>query len=646
MKLQIFQCKIKKTIMLGVVSLAWQVSNAGQNPYTLSTTTTSIDAPQGSTVYVAYSIHSNLPFSGPVKYTPLNSTIAEGTTCGSTFVSYATCTLILRSTASGAVGSTYRVGIGFCIGSCYSADVNYPVTVRVVAPTPPPPPPPPPPTPLPFIAAGTYIDINNNQWPLLALSTDNANTWNFPNSITQPNLTPDFRGLELSDTSVNSTVCTDQAALCVMAGHYTDSNKIMRPLLATSSDQGSTWTYSSSLSQPSISPAFFANGKLESIDCSQSSNLCVASGSYTDSNNTQLPLLTQSADKGNTWNYPEAIHTALPSLEFASQGIFHSTKCTDNGLCVAAGEYTDTHAIRRPLLAKSNDNGNTWNYSTTITQPTTTPAFAYGGVFNATNCSKDGKICAAVGRYVDPEGILRPLLAQSTDGGENWNYPTNVTQPDVPLFYIGMLNAIYCDGSTCIAVGSYVDTTANERPLLAMSHDAGNTWTYSTAISQPDIVPEFSDKGIFYGVNCSTEGVCIATGKYTDKNNIQRPLLALSQDQGSSWTYSAAVSQPTTTPAFANQGQLGAPQCRGTGSTAICMASGSYQDINGVVRPLLATTQDGGTSWHFSESVSQPSTTPAFANQGTLYNALIDQSVLNCYKTSNNKPACQIKGKK
>lgn len=221
---------------------------------------------------------------------------------------------------------------------------------------------------------------------------------------------------------------------------------------------------------------------------------------------------------------------------------------------VAAGAYLDPSNTQRPLLALSQDGGISWTFPQAITEPQPTPSFYGYGAFNSATCS--GTICIAAGFYVDAQFIQKPLLAISQDSGATWIFPPSITEPLVdPVFNSnGVLNSASCYGKTCIAAGYYVDNRWMGRPLLAVSQDSGATWSFPALITQPPIVLAFSNSGVFYGTSCSSEATCIATGIYFDVNSLALPLLVVSKDAGATWSFPLSIVRPFTVPALVTGG--------------------------------------------------------------------------------------------
>jgi|GEM_PF-3338603 len=465
--------------------------------------------------------------------------------------------------------------------------------------------------PIPLkINVGVYSSSTGIR-PLLALNTGGGDTWTYPSEPTFPDTTPAFVSGQYSSTSCYNN-------LCIITGFYSDGS-IRRPLLGLSTDRGDTWTYPEDITMPSITPAYADSGHLWATDCN--ARLCVAGGHYRDDTNNQYPLLARSSDGGGSWTFPEGIIEPNTTPEFQGNASIRGTGCY--GIrCLAAGHYFDISNAQRPMVGLSTDAGQTWTYPITMTNPDTQPTFGTNGrVYSLAKCATDTFI--TTGFYVDGDGgIHRPLLGLSIDGGNTWTFPTSITQPETtPAFVdIGILIVNGCSDNICIASGRYNDGTTT-RPLLAMSTDACQTWTYPTSITEANL-PVFQSGTLTGGASCSGN-LCIAVGSYVDDEDprVRHPLLALSKDAGKTWTYPEAVINPDTTPKFQNTGQLFGASCSGRR----CIATGRYQAVDGLIHPLMAVTTDYGATWTFPETITDTSTIPDYVNNGRLGSGGIEE---------------------
>ncbi|ARB90967.1 immunoglobulin I-set domain protein [Legionella longbeachae] len=290
------------------------------------------------------------------------------------------------------------------------------------------------------IATGYYTDAANMKHPLLAHSDDRGLTWDFPNSITQPNISPAFA----SNGVLQAVHCN--AIRCIATGYYTDAANVQRPLLAHSTD-GVTWGFPSNITQPNLTPAFVSNGVFQAIHCN--ARRCIATGYYTDATNVQHPLLAHSDDRGLTWDFSNSITQQNIRPAFASNGVLQAVHC--NAIrCIATGHYTDAANVQRPLLAHSTD-GVTWDFPSNITQPNLTPAFVSNGSLQTAHCYESH--CIATGYYTDEANAQHPLLVHSKDYGLTWVFTSNTTQLNLSPASVtkDILQMVFSNSDICIA---------------------------------------------------------------------------------------------------------------------------------------------------------------------------------------------------
>ena len=484
------------------------------------------------------------------------------------------------------------------------------------------------------IAAGQYSSYDVDR-PLLAVSANAGVTWTYPEAITAPVFTPNNSHPFTSQGYFSGSSCT--ANICIAAGYYFDGT-VTRPLLAASANMGATWTYPEPITRPVFTPNNsnpFSDGYFSSASCT--ANTCIAAGGYSDSSNSYRPLVAVSANMGATWTYPESItapvFTPNNSHPF-NEGDFNGASCTTN-TCIAAGSYVDG-TVTRPLLAVSANMGATWTYPETITAPVFAPNNTHlfsSGEFYSASCTAN--TCIAAGYYVDDGSVARPLLAVSINAGMSWTFPEFITAPvftpnNSNPFSEGAFTSASCTANTCIAVGNYVDSTVVSRPLLAVSTDRGATWTYPESITAPVFTPNNShpfSRDGYFRGASCTANTCIAVGTYFD-GTAPRPLLAVSTDRGATWTYPESITAPVFTPNNSNPFSAGGFD--GASCTAnTCSAAGGYYD-GLVTRPLLAVSTNAGMSWTYPEAITAPVFTP---NNSNPFN---DYGIFNSASGNNN----------
>ena len=483
---------------------------------------------------------------------------------------------------------------------------------------------------LPFIGmgAGLYLNSSGQRFPLLATTQDSGASWYYPPAIfsdVSASIGPSF-----VSGSLFNAACTGEndKVICIAPGQYL-TNETILPLIAVGTDNATSWNYPHSIFenlQHDIAPNFIG-GELDGASCSGSGekSICIAAGNYFTNDTQQLPLIAQSSDGGRLWTYPKSIHQHLETQIDPSfiEGFLKNASCsksTCETVCIASGGYCNVSQCK-PLLAISKNKGSSWTYPPEIFQNLTTkvdPNFG-GGSFESSSCVGSGNetICTAAGAFFNNSTIL-PLLALTQNGGSSWSYPPSIFS-DLPTrigreFIGGLFNSTSCAGSgrttVCIAAGTFFRDGPNY-PFIAVSRDAGSTWTYPDFIyTKLKVVvdPKFVS-GIFLGTSCTGKGrkaICVAAGGYCRDSGCssENPLIALSTNGGKSWTYPPSVYTDLMTkidPKF----QLGFFRdisCTGDENYSFCMAAGQYSN-DVTTFPLIALSNDSGQTWTYPTDI-------------------------------------------
>lgn len=364
------------------------------------------------------------------------------------------------------------------------------------------------------IAIGNYDDSKlESLVPLLSVSLDGSQ-WTYPTSIVTER--PDSTTI-----TINNADCSRY--FCAATGYYYLNQNSM-PLLAMSKNNGATWSYIATL------PKNFMNATLDQIKCN--SSFCIAVGAGDNVEKQFLPILISSSD-GASWSSANILN--LP--QDLTSGEFNTTTCDDNA-CLAAGKFQIAKQTN-PLIAVSTDNGNSWHYSSDIvTKEPAILSYSTYYDFSITNVSCNANTCVLGGTYFNSKEAYLPFLAVSNDKGVTWNYPKSIFANMPGGVHQTEVNKVVCDQQACIAVGK------SNPPFLAVSTDKGVTWNYPRAIIS-DLPKDYSD-GEFDDVSCNNN-VCIAVGHYIPKNqyvHYPKPLVAVSYDHGNTWSYSKNIPTP------------------------------------------------------------------------------------------------------
>jgi len=396
-----------------------------------------------------------------------------------------------------------------------------------------------------------------------------------------------------------------KSPLAIAAGGYSDMGGNSYLLLAMSAS-GEGWSYPiDSLTSPLD---FGSSSGFNSSSCSDNNAVCIAGGSYvTHSTGVAYPVLAATLDKGKTWTYKVQSTSKFPEDFFqAGQFGFASVDC-DGTLCVAGGSYqvnTTPPPFEVPFLMVSDDGAKTWTTKMDSTTPQLPSGFGYSGAITGVSCK--GKICAAVGSYLNLSFFDYPLLASSTDGGKNWQYKIDSTNPPPSLYDFGGFSGVSCSDKGCVSIGGYNSSPDSLKLTFLLAHTANGThWSYK----QINNVPTIFAQGSLSAVSCDNN-LCITAGFNEDSSLTQYPLLARSQDGGNTWFYINLTSSQL--PGDFTFGVLANVSC----DNMICAAGGSYTNVTsgfGNQFPLLLVTRDGGKTW---SSVIDSSNVPADFDYG------------------------------
>jgi hypothetical protein len=323
------------------------------------------------------------------------------------------------------------------------------------------------------------------------------------------------------------------------------------------------------------------------VSCSGS--LCIAAGG--DDNNGLYPMVAMSNDYGNTWTYPIGGTGTEPSDIFGNSGGFKSASCSGT-FCAAAGTYQDGSNFPTGLVAQYKNGG--WTFPISGFFPP--PNHGVSASLNAVSCS--GINCVAGGAYTDFDNKVWPLIAGTVDNGMTWTYPVSGSsgpQPDgLNNVDGGTFLSTSCSGNTCIASGTYEDFNQNDNSVgdVAQSIDGGATWTYP--VDGRLLPTNFGYQSLFNGASCSAN-ICVAGGAYNENNSNIHAMLVQSTNGGANWSYAIDMAIGPQPSDYGIVSQFNSASCSG----AVCVAGGSYVNTNGDQVPLLAQTRNAGASWTY-----------------------------------------------
>lgn len=283
--------------------------------------------------------------------------------------------------------------------------------------------------------------------PLLIKSDSTGQSWEVKKIS---GLTPGIRGRLSSISCSNNT--------CIAVGEYNKNSTTRLPLIVISHDEGLSWELVKDISNLNLD---LSTADLEAVHCKNTT--CVAAGKYKTERNIEFPLLLASNDSGKSWFVVDTI-ADIPDME---EGLFKSIQCTDNN-CIAVGAYYDKSIIHK-LLALSINGGKTWSIASHLPN---SPNNDQQSILDAVSC--DANLCSVGG--IDGNSYY---LLVSHDAGNSWKSIENIAGQNRQQFT--RFFAVNCIKNVCIVAGTIFNDVGKE-PLLAISTDSGDNWSFISDI--------------------------------------------------------------------------------------------------------------------------------------------------------------------
>jgi hypothetical protein len=320
---------------------------------------------------------------------------------------------------------------------------------------------------------------------------------------------------------------------------------------------------------------------LTAVDC-PAANTCFAVGALATFTDTSFDVQPVAVRwNGSTWT-TLTVPEAPGSLDTALNAI----DCTSATHCVAVGDYLSGN-VRKPATVHDHEVIAEWNGTSWTIANTSAPVGSTDEFLGDVSCA--GSTCVAVGGYLDGAGTVRALTQTST--GSAWSADSPATPGGAThgeFVSVSCTSATTCTAGGATFVGS-LDFDADTAFTPLVERWNGTTWSV-----QPVPLPAGTDGAGLYGLDCAAASDCSAVG-FAQPTGVFDPIGVDDIPQhwhwnGSSWS---AVGGPDPSPFF----QLIDVTCPAAGT---CFAVGG----RGVLE------QWNGSTWfisHFAGKASQSS---------------------------------------
>ena len=273
--------------------------------------------------------------------------------------------------------------------------------------------------------------------------------------------------------------------------------------------------------QPVPAPSKASATTLDGVSC-QSTDLCMAVGSYRPSARPAAEVSTAAMWDGTSWT---SLSTPKLGSGASELDVLESVSCAE--ACVAVGYRGGTPVAERL-------DGSSWTLQTT-------PDLRDARLASVSCTSSNA--CTAVGHTTDASGHHWETLAERWDG-RTW------TVQQTPSFSTGehLLTGVSCSAapSSCIAVGYYTPHTAGHSPRALAERWNGSDWTVMTT-------PAFktAPNTELQSVSCPSSEACTAVGYHWSGRSGPGSTTRAEQDHGvaerwngKQWTFQKLPSQP------------------------------------------------------------------------------------------------------
>ncbi len=308
--------------------------------------------------------------------------------------------------------------------------------------------------------------------------------------------------------------------------------------------------------------------------------------------------------------------------------------CPGAGSCEAVGWYTDGNGSSDYQAMIATEASGTWApaIATGLPAGASTAPSNQDAVLESISCANAGN-CAAVGHYVDSNGVAEQQAQTVTQIGGAWGPAAKLTLPaGASNFPAGNQNAdlrdVTCVGvGACVAVGQYTDTNGtNDFQAMAASETNG-AWGPATKITLPSGANTTAgqQKAGLDAVVCTSVGNCLAVGSYTGTVGSGDSSAMVATETSGAWGPATKLTLPSNTSAIP-LAHLVSVACTSAGN---CVAVGDYEDTNSNGQSMIASETNG--TWAPATELSlPPGANTATSGQSAHLNAVTCASSGNC----------------
>ena len=402
------------------------------------------------------------------------------------------------------------------------------------------------------------------------LETLSGGSW----SATQPPLPPDAYRYNQA-AGLTSVSCADSST-CIAVGSYEDANTDAG--LIESGASGNWSAIRAPLPAGTTGDPFSA---LNTVTC-LSDTLCIALGSYAPSGfEAMIDTLTSQGWQSVTAPLPADASATDPNSSL------QSLSCATPSSCIAVGSYIAASGNTEGVIEKYD--GGAWTAAKVSLPPDAATSGQYV-TLSGVACPAVGS-CAAAGSYSTSNGQEQGFLSRLSNGA--WStveapLPADASATDPAVIFgefagfsiaaQSYTRPVACSASAaCIAVGTYIDSSNVDRPLIEQL--ANNSWTAVPVAFPPGYA---SGDGYLNSAVCLANGECIASGSAAANGNRTALMDALNTGNWAAIPVTLPPDSASTPSAF-----LWDTDCT---ASVFCAAIGGYYANDNTNQGMLMTS--------------------------------------------------------
>jgi hypothetical protein len=404
---------------------------------------------------------------------------------------------------------------------------------------------------------------------------------------------------------------------CIAGGAYSDGSNNQQGVLYSELD--GTWQAGVPLLAPQ--GASTPNPAITLYDgaCGAAGS-CSVLGTFNDHAGNGQALV---ADQVNgSWTRARALVMPSDALGAQLQVQPRAITCWSAGNCVAVGTYNaSTMFTEQGFLAT--EHSGTWQAAQRVSLPADqglNPLVA----LNQVACWGTGS-CAAVGSYVDANGVTHAIIVPRAGG--TWRPAQVVVLPARSSAYAGAtLNEITCSLTFCTAVGSFTTLAGSQQPMALTRNTRG--WLPAVQVAMPTIAA--ANPTPFYwgyaGISCASAGNCSFGGNYLNKSGYHQGFLA--NEVNGVWQTATTLKLPAGALYAGANGGVIADSCTAVGN---CTAAAAFVNASKQYQAMLIT--ETNNVWGSPSIVTLPNNAATVGVNGGIYG-------LACFATL----GCEVSG--